>query len=287
MAIIKSYSPLQNLSNYGTFINDTNPNSDYFRITEFNETFTGGKNGFLIEGSEYLKETTEIKIEILDVEGNPIYYEPGDGVPEYYEGISKLVSVHIYEDTPIGIGKITILGELKTYEDASGVIRDVPTEWRGTYNVKWEKTFQINKNLTNESRVRFYKRPVISINEIVKSIYDVTTPFITQSGSVEGISEIPIAGTNLSRWTAGTLYKLKRVSGAGWTSSIDENVIDLPQLNYTANIIEVLNTDEVLVDRPYTVNNIVTNFTQSAYTSSFEYLDGQTFTGICFDWFIC
>ena len=70
MAIIKSYSPLQNLSNYGTFINDTNPNSDYFRITEFNETFTGGKNGFLIEGSEHLKETTEIKIEILDVEVN-------------------------------------------------------------------------------------------------------------------------------------------------------------------------------------------------------------------------
>ena len=277
MAIIKSYSPLQNLSNYGTFITDANPNSDYFRITEFNETFTGGKNGFLIEGSEYLKETTEIKIEILDVEGNPIYYEPGNGVPEYYEGIAKLVSVHVYEDTPIGIGKITILGELKTYEDASGVIRDIPAEWSGAYNVKWEKTFQINKNLTNESRVRFYKRPLISIDEIVKPIFNVTTPFVTQSGSVEGISEIPIAGTNLSRWTAGTLYKLKRISGPGWTSSIDENVIDLPQINYTANIIEVLNTDEVLVDRPYTINNVVTNFTQSSYTSSFEYLDGQTF----------
>ena len=277
MAIIKSFSPLQNLSNYGTFITDANPNSDYFRITEFNETFTGGKNGFLIEGSEYLKETTEIKIEILDVDGNPVYYEPGNGIPEYYEGISKLVSVHVYEDTPIGIGKITILGELKTYEDANGVIRDIPAEWSGAYNVKWEKTFQINKNLTNESRVRFYKRPLISIDEIVKPIFNVTTPFVTQSGSVEGISEIPIAGTNLSRWTAGTLYKLKRISGPGWTSSIDENVIDLPQINYTANIIEVLNTDEVLVDRPYTINNVVTNFTQSSYTSSFEYLDGQTF----------
>ncbi len=278
MAIIKSYSPLQNLSNYGTFINDTNPNSDYFRITEFNETFTGGKNGFLIEGSEHLKETTEIKIEILDVEGNPVYYEPGNGVPEYYEGIAKLVSVHVYEDTPIGIGKITILGELKTYEDASGVIRDVPTEWRGAYNVKWEKNFQINKNITNETRVRFYKRPLITIDEIVKPIYNVTTPFVTQSGSVEGISEIPIAGSNLSRWTAGTLYKLKRISGAGWTSSIDENTIELPNLGYSAKIIEVLNTDEVLVDTPYTINNIVTNFSESSYTSSFEYLDGQTFT---------
>ena len=47
------------------------PNSDYFRITEFKESFTGGKNGFLIEGSEYLKESTDIKIEILDMIFHP------------------------------------------------------------------------------------------------------------------------------------------------------------------------------------------------------------------------
>ena len=111
MAIIKSFASYQNLSNFGTFINDQVRTSEYFRITEFKDTFTGGKNGFLIEGSEHLKETTEIKIEILDVTGTPIYYEPGDGIPEYYEGISKIVSVHVYEDTPIGLGKITVLGE--------------------------------------------------------------------------------------------------------------------------------------------------------------------------------
>ena len=69
---------------------------------------------------KYLKETTEVKIEILDVEGNPIYFEPGNGIPEYYEGTSKLVAVHVYDDTPIGIGKVTILGELKTYIDDDG-----------------------------------------------------------------------------------------------------------------------------------------------------------------------
>ena len=99
MARIKKFAEnlTQALTTFQTLINDTNPNSDYFRITEFKDTLTGGKNGFLIEGSQHLKETTEIKIEILDVEGNPIYYEPGNGVPEYYEGISKLVSVlYIY-----------------------------------------------------------------------------------------------------------------------------------------------------------------------------------------------
>ena len=93
MAIIKKFSPFQNLTNFSTFVNDDNPNSEYFKITELRETLTGGKNGFLIEGSQYLKESTEIKIELLDVEGNPIYFEPGNGIPEYYEGISKLIAV--------------------------------------------------------------------------------------------------------------------------------------------------------------------------------------------------
>jgi len=65
MAIIKSFAPFQNLSNFQVFLNDELANSFYFKITEFNETLTGGKNGFLIEGSEYLKESTEIKIEYL------------------------------------------------------------------------------------------------------------------------------------------------------------------------------------------------------------------------------
>jgi hypothetical protein len=152
MARIKKYSPEQNLSSFGTFVIDNNPNSDYFRITEFNDTFTGGKNGFLIEGSQYLQPSTEIKIEILDVNGDPIYYEPGNGIPEYYEGISKLIAVYIYEDTPIGLGKVTVLGELNQYVD-NGVTRDIPAEWKGAYNVKWERTFQVNKNLANEDRV--------------------------------------------------------------------------------------------------------------------------------------
>ena len=94
MPIIKKYAETLTapLTNYNTFLVDDSPNSTYFKVTEFADVFTGGKNGFLIEGSEFLKETTEVKIEILDVEGNPIYYEPGKGAPDYYEGLSTLVS---------------------------------------------------------------------------------------------------------------------------------------------------------------------------------------------------
>ena len=200
MARIKKYAETlnQNLTEFNTFIVDTNPNSTYFRISEFKEAFTGGKNGFLIEGSEHLMETTEIKMQILDVENKSIYFEPGNGVPEYYEGLSKVVAVHIYEDTPIGEGKITVLGELKTYIDGDGVVKDIPDEWKGVYNVKWEKSFKINRLLSNEDKVRFYKRPNVNIDEIVKPLFSTGTTTIIQSGSVSGDPITPPNGQPLA-----------------------------------------------------------------------------------------
>ena len=275
MAIIKKFSPFQNLSSFSSFINDTNPNSQYFRISEFGEQFTGGKNGFLIEGSEFLKEGTEVKIEILDVDGNPIYFEPGEGVPEYYEGTSKLVSVHVYEDTPIGIGKITVLGELKTYLGTEGEILEIPEEWKGVYNVKWEKEFKINKNLSNENIVRFYKRPLVSITELVKPIFTKTIPSITKTGYVHGISEVPPSGTDISNWRAGTNYKLQLTSGS-WDRDVDENSITISSPTHNAKIIEVINDTEVLVDVPYSSNNIVSNFTSGSYSITYSDFNNQT-----------
>ena len=272
MARIKKYSPEQNLSSFQTFLVDDNPNSDYFRITEFKDTFTGGKNGFLIEGSEYLKESTEIKIELLDVAGNPIYFEPGNGIPEYYEGISKLLAVYIYNDTPIGLGKITILGELKEYDD-NGVKRDIPDEWKGSYNVKWERTFQINKLLANEDKVRFYRRPEVTISEIVKPIFSGNPPVVTQTGVVDGIPLVPNAGTDLSNFTLPTNYRLKIKSGNKWTGSIDEEIITFDNIDYAPKIEEIVNENEIIVSPPYEENNIVNSFTNESYSLEFPYIE--------------
>jgi len=279
MAIIKKYAPLLNLSNYQTFLEDTNPNSNYFRITEFNNTLTGGKNGFLIEGTPHLQATSEIKIEVLDVAGNPVYFESGNGIPvDYYEGTSILVSIHVYDDTPIGIGKITILGELKTYVNDVGATVDVPVEWSGLYNVKWEHEFKINKLLLNEDKVRFYKRPNITIVELIKPIFTVVTPNITQTGSLVGIPITPTENTDLTNWSAGTLYKLHTVDDSFWTGSVDENIISVPSLNYSGTVRDVLNNRDVLVETPYTENNIVKTFTTASYTTTFEHIENQSFT---------
>ena len=46
MAIIKKYSPKENLSNFSVLVRDTESNSEYFRVSEFKDTFTAGRNGF-------------------------------------------------------------------------------------------------------------------------------------------------------------------------------------------------------------------------------------------------
>jgi hypothetical protein len=183
MAVTKKTLFAENLDRYNTFVQDTNPNSRYFNITELPDTFTGGKNAFLIAGSNELVADTLIKIEIKDAAGEIIYHEPGEGYlltningesfpVEYYEGVSKVVAVYIYPDTTAyGPCTITILGELSNYYDDNGLLSPIPLEWQGTYNVKWQKKVNVNPTLANTTKVRFYRRPAVSISEIVSPIY--------------------------------------------------------------------------------------------------------------------
>ena len=285
MAVIKKFPETltQNLTTFQTYLVDTNVNSTYFKVTEFKDTFTGGKNGFLIEGSPHLMESTEIKIEILDVAGNAIYYEPGNGVPEYYEGTSKLVAVYIYEDTPIGTAKITILGELKTYLDEGGLVLPIPDEWKNVYNVKWEKSFQVNKLLSNEDKVRFYRRPEVTINEIVKPIFsNVVTP-IVQKGFVDGFAQTPGQGQRLSEYSLPTNYLLQINDGGAWTGSVVGTTIELTDLGLFTVADDVISKTDLTVKTPYTLiddprgsafNGTVQDFSNQRYTASFNYVEG-------------
>ena len=276
MARIKKYGTTYNqpLSAYGTFILDTEVNSKYFKISEFKNVFTGGKNGFLIEGSKHLLESTELKVQVLDVEGNPLYVEYGNGIPEYYEGTSKVVAVYVYEDTPIGEATVTILGELKTYEDTGGVTLDIPDDWKGNYNVKWSKTFSLNRLLSNEDKVRFYRRPVINITEIIKPVFSTTFATVTKKGFVKGTPIVPIEGVSISDFKLPTSYKLTTIDNTAWTGSMVGSAIELTDLGYTGTISDVINKKELLVTQPYAENGLVTSFINQRYTASFNYLEG-------------
>lgn len=194
MSVIKKTLFPQNLDRYQTFITDNNPNSDYFKITELPDTFTGGKNAFLIQGSELLVPDSLLKIEIKDAKGDIIYHEPGEGlisaslndtpfVTEYYEGVSKVVAVYVYPDTAYGPCNITILGEAK----------DVPPQWEGNYNVKWQKQVNVNPALANTTKIRFYKKPFATITETLSPIYTIVSGSKVESNVVSSFANIKIS----------------------------------------------------------------------------------------------
>jgi hypothetical protein len=204
MAVIQKTLFPKNLDRYSVLVTDTDPNSRYFKITELPDTFTGGKNAFLIAGSEELLGDTKIQIELKDAAGNIIYHEPGEGmvsssingetfVTEYFEGVSKVVSVYIYPDTSYGPCTLTILGELSKYEDNNGITTPIPIEWEGKYNVKWQKTINVNPSLSNTTKIRFYQRPVASIKEILAPIYRIENDVKVNSGVSQSFADIKLS----------------------------------------------------------------------------------------------
>ena len=205
MAVIQKTLFGENLDRYNTFVQDTDTNSKYFKVTELPDTFTGGKNAFLIQGSEYLVADTLIKIELKDASGNIIYHEPGEGIissslsgeefiSEYYEGVSKVVAVYIYPETAYGPCTLTILGELSEY-DNNGLRSPVPLNWQGQYNVKWQKQINVNPSLANTTKIRFYKRPTAAIKELVSPIYtiDSSTGNKTNTGINQSFADIKLS----------------------------------------------------------------------------------------------
>lgn len=282
MSRIKRYAPKENLSDFQTFIVDTDPNSEYFRITEFKDTLTGGKNGFLIEGSEHLQETTEIKIEITDVDGNPIYFETGVGKPSYFEGVSRVVSIFVYSDTPIGIGRVTILGELKTYVE-NHVVRDIPDAWRGVYNLKWERNVKINRDLLNSDKVRFYEVPVAHVEEVVKEIYTKEIPEETINGLVNGIAFVSsqriISDTeegteqrlDYSSFDRNIRYKLTITDNSSWVGSMIGSIIEFEGIeDYRPKIVDIVNDKEAFVEPAYELDGKLTSIRNAKFSVTYD-----------------
>jgi hypothetical protein len=219
MAVIKKTLFAKNLDKFAVLVNDTQSDSKYFKITELPDTLTGGKNAFLIAGSEHLVPDTKIQIELKDSAGNVIYHEPGEGIlsssidgtgfiTQYYEGVSKVVAVYVYPDTAYGPCTLTILGELTEYEDGNGILTPVPLDWENKYNVKWQKQIDVNPSLANTTKIRFYKRPTVTISELLDPIYriDATTGLKVNTGINQSFASIKVS--NLETF-AGDVKRVK------------------------------------------------------------------------------
>jgi hypothetical protein len=107
MSIQQKIIQYQGLTDYETHIVDTLPTSKYFKVFSLEDTIPGGRSTFQILGSEFLENGVELKIELLDVNGIPVYTEP---IKYLGDDPSRHIMIEVYPATAIGVGRLTILG---------------------------------------------------------------------------------------------------------------------------------------------------------------------------------
>ena len=169
---------------------DRSPTSeDYFQVTEFPETLTAGKNVFKFRGDpDTLVDDSKIHIEILDYNGDPIYYE----VLRYLEKDgTRVLAVYIYPDTPEGRAIIYLAGRVafdpntrrrfpSSADQMSDNYKDIP-------NLLWLRESRVAPNRRNDSEIILLQQPKVTIKEEVKTFSEITdlpTFFRVVTGSV-------------------------------------------------------------------------------------------------------
>lgn len=280
-------------------VEDTDFTSKYFVLSEFSQNLSAGKNAFTFNGSKYLKDPSEIFIECIDSQGQPLFIEMATyadvsaQVYAYKEGTAWVFSVHVYNDTADGIGKLTLYGMLGNNK-----------------TVKWSRNVTIDKTLNNTSKVRFYLTPKLEVESVLVPVLNsaaASSSIITKtlSGKLHGLAISPPKDTNLpttnkrnididyrltvdsppiTRSTADVLACNSQMDGA--TVHVNINRIQQPFSTYeiiptevtgTFIIGNVLNNTTVQVTEPYYYkdnygNYAVTNIVDADYTITYPYV---------------
>lgn len=146
-------------------ITDTNPLSpNYLRITYLPNEFKLGKNLIKIRPNIPLfEENTQLYIEIIDYNGDPIYYETE--LNSETDDTFVIISVYIYEDTPPGPCAVYILGSLKNTPTP-------PTNQIYPVNFRWAQIINVDTSEKTTSPVIFTTLPTVEVVSNLTS-YDI------------------------------------------------------------------------------------------------------------------
>lgn len=167
----------QNLYKLPVLIVDTGVESTYFNIKQLSGVFTGGKNAFLISGTELLKPGTEILIELLDSNGNSIYVEAIRG---FVEANARLVVIEVYPDTAPGAAVLTIMGTAAKTRDGR-LLSEKQTE---KPNTRWQKRIIIEPRNKNTTPIRIKKAPELYVVEELLNPFEFSQSIVSNSNSI-------------------------------------------------------------------------------------------------------
>ena len=151
--------------------------SQYFNISRFPTVLPGGNSYFEIEGSKLLKPEVELKTELLDSAGQPIFHY---ALPKSPKAKKLKVTMQVTSNVVNGVGRLIVLGELNPN------VIDVPEEFQDTYNVRLTGLVDINTTLPNTENIEFYIPPRMSVSEQVKGEIELPSDVVSAIVTAEG-----------------------------------------------------------------------------------------------------
>jgi hypothetical protein len=274
----------ENLKSIPVYIEDNSTTSDeYFGIKEFPTFFGRGKNAIRVKPNRFtLKPDSQIYIEILDINSEPIYYE----IPDYSPGdLSRYISVWIYGqrndlyNTPNGVGEIIICG----IAQRTAVGEEIPDEFKDVINIRWRRRFSVSREVRSESPIVFKNSnsvPTIFVSESFSFYREIPTQGLNEAQTVsETINQNIIytsdfGGANVfletpnyqlnPNWVGGKIkINLQNVTLSPQLTSAEVSAGLLKPVNYTASLQSLITSRKVRVANPLTSS--VTTKTESLF----------------------
>ena len=274
----------ENLKSIPVYIEDNSTTSDeYFGIKEFPTFFGRGKNAIRVKPNRFtLKPDSQIYIEILDINSEPIYYE----IPDYSPGdLSRYISVWIYGqrndlyNTPNGVGEIIICG----IAQRTAVGEEIPDEFKDVINIRWRRRFSVSREVRSESPIVFKNPnsvPTIFVSESFSFYREIPTQGLNEAQTVsETINQNIIytsdfGGANVfletpnyqlnPNWVGGKIkINLQNVTLSPQLTSAEVSAGLLKPVNYTASLQSLITSRKVRVANPLTSS--VTTKTESLF----------------------
>lgn len=146
----------QGLADINVLVEDTSSDSpDYFRVSKLPKEFTAGKNTFHFKGNPNIfNEGSHVYIEILDSNGQPVYYETALDLESAEQ--AAIVTVHVTSSTPPGTGYIIICSTIR--RDAKGNFLDT-----SQINLRWIAPVYMDGSKRSDAEIIFDALPEITI----------------------------------------------------------------------------------------------------------------------------
>jgi len=175
---------------YTYTVNDTSLTSpDYFEIVEFPSKLTAGKNLIKLRANRNnLVNNSNINVEILDYNGDPVYYKP---IRYSERDGTRVIAIYVYPETSPGPARIYLTGrarfdqrgnELRSSQDYSD------SDYINRPNLIWSRSVTIAPDDPNSTEIIFVKQPQVLITESVQPYFQpVTTTSVFTKVSSSGI----------------------------------------------------------------------------------------------------